>query len=747
MMTSSSSEYDKHKADDANTSGGLFDAPFVSSETNSRNVDPNFRNHGFLDNDNRGLHETQLIDDNDQNMFLIPRSSNNVASSGASSNHPALRRRENDSFASPTYSNNNYYYTTNEPQHQYFTSDASRINSSATTGIAASRFESGSVIPGLFQQNRKRFLRKHNASSNDNHQLSPQDRWIKLAMKGVLLSPVIVLGVWSIAAVVFTHKQVVHSSSSNSTSQSSNTNSNGNRKAMVAERRQQQQVSFARKNWFGRNNKQQQQQYENEPLYQRTLDDYSNGLFPVSPVARGASEEVKYETPFLVESKTRGSRNGIPLIVQPPNLFPNAALVGGMTNEEVQQQLLGQAQIVNPDLFATLYPGRMGSQLQEQDPYYQQQQPLLGHVNAYYNSFKKGSSQGQDTVFLQQMVPAPLQQRQASSFSRGTGMIGQLFARRNNQMQPQLHYYGNSNSNVVQPYQYDSYSQQQPRPYGYNAGMDDPMLANHPAMGESLNVADEQLLGRSAVDNYHRTNYLRGGNNIQNKDKVQYYFYDPHSVTRNRDTGEISIPTTVYDVSGRPVLFDSVSSSAKEIYMEPPKKGSSSSSSGSSKYYYVQSSNTSNTTYSPSTVAPTSTDNATTTNVTTWVHPNVVHTPVYDRHKQMSYQMSPSDLAKAVGNGVPDWGDSTSSDSTIIICTVGIMALLVGAISARRMRSRSLLSMCIENESLEDDAAYDAAYTIPATAGGVLGDNQYHTFGSSTRNHLGWKGDLEKFDV
>ncbi len=60
------------------------------------------------------------------------------------------------------------------------------------------------------------------------------------------------------------------------------------------------------------------------------------------------------------------------------------------------------------------------------------------------------------------------------------------------------------------------------------------------------------------------------------------------------------------------------------------------------------------------------------------------------------------------------------------------MALLVGALSARRLRSRSFLSSCIENESLEDDVAYDTAYTTT--------DNSYNTFG-------GWKGDLEKFDV
>ncbi|CAJ1945508.1 unnamed protein product [Cylindrotheca closterium] len=85
---------------------------------------------------------------------------------------------------------------------------------------------------------------------------------------------------------------------------------------------------------------------------------------------------------------------------------------------------------------------------------------------------------------------------------------------------------------------------------------------------------------------------------------------------------------------------------------------------------------------------------------------------------------------------IQKWGESTSQDQSIIVATVAVMALLVGAISARRMRSRNVLSSCIENEALEDDVAYDTAYTTNK-------DNSYYnTFASG-----GWKGDLEKFDV
>jgi hypothetical protein len=78
-----------------------------------------------------------------------------------------------------------------------------------------------------------------------------------------------------------------------------------------------------------------------------------------------------------------------------------------------------------------------------------------------------------------------------------------------------------------------------------------------------------------------------------------------------------------------------------------------------------------------------------------------------------------------------EWGESQAQDQMIIVSTVATMALLVGALSARRLRSRQFLASCIENESLEDEVAYDTAYTT----------NGYDTFVGP------WKGDLEKFDV
>ena len=91
-----------------------------------------------------------------------------------------------------------------------------------------------------------------------------------------------------------------------------------------------------------------------------------------------------------------------------------------------------------------------------------------------------------------------------------------------------------------------------------------------------------------------------------------------------------------------------------------------------------------------------------------------------------------------------------TQDQRIIISTVATMALLVGALSARRMRSRQFLSFCIENESLEDELAYDAAYTTQSTVGAssFYAGGGYDTFASGKYGgDLRWRGDLEKFDV
>jgi hypothetical protein len=200
-------------------------------------------------------------------------------------------------------------------------------------------------------------------------------------------------------------------------------------------------------------------------------------------------------------------------------------------------------------------------------------------------------------------------------------------------------------------------------------------------------VMQEQLLGAAPVANDPMGNAEPA---IQNRPTprgdVTVLYYDPKQTVAGPN-GQVRLPTTVYDSQGNPVdLVGLAAQSQAQILIEPP---------------MVQAQEP------PS---------------RTLIQQQELEIP--------SAQLATPDIKK--------WGESTAQDQSIIISTVAVMALLVGALSARRMRNRSVLSACIENESLEDDVAYDAAYstTLPQADGG-----SYNTFGG------GWKGDLEKFDV
>ena len=182
----------------------------------------------------------------------------------------------------------------------------------------------------------------------------------------------------------------------------------------------------------------------------------------------------------------------------------------------------------------------------------------------------------------------------------------------------------------------------------------------------------------------------------------QVYYYDPaQAITQS---GSLQVPSVVYDAHGNAVPLQALQ--ASEIYLEPPK--------------------------------------ATSTSTSTLKH-------AAEDAAELTGEVAASLLTAAQPATTVDapaltmmqtpesWGESSAQDQSIIISTVAVMALLVGALSAKRMRSRSFLSSCIENESLEDDAAYDTAYTH-TTSSNTAVDNSYNTFG-------GWRGDLEKFDV
>jgi hypothetical protein len=169
---------------------------------------------------------------------------------------------------------------------------------------------------------------------------------------------------------------------------------------------------------------------------------------------------------------------------------------------------------------------------------------------------------------------------------------------------------------------------------------------------------------------------------------VRYYYYDP-AQTKHDASGNLILPDTVYDSRGRAVPLALLQQDA--VLQQDPPRGV---------FHHDNFTNDSsipriNITYS---------------------HPNTVQTRK-ERKKQAAF---------VAAEDIPTVG----TDQSIIVGTAGIMALLVGALSARRLRSKGILSLCMDDENLQDEAAYDTAFTTSGS---------YNTFA--------WKGDLEKFDV
>jgi hypothetical protein len=175
-----------------------------------------------------------------------------------------------------------------------------------------------------------------------------------------------------------------------------------------------------------------------------------------------------------------------------------------------------------------------------------------------------------------------------------------------------------------------------------------------------------------------------------------YLYYDSSQVVTN--DGNLHLPTTVYDANGRSIPLANLAQ--KSVYLEPPPILNAIASKQSSHHVTI-----------PQRIA-----------------------------------LDLSQLWKNHGNAMNAGGkrifqkNGRLYNDSIIVGTVAVMALLIGAMSARRLRSKSFLASCIENEALiEEEVAYDTAYTTTTTQKNGGG---YDTFRKP------WKGsDLEKFDV
>jgi hypothetical protein len=212
---------------------------------------------------------------------------------------------------------------------------------------------------------------------------------------------------------------------------------------------------------------------------------------------------------------------------------------------------------------------------------------------------------------------------------------------------------------------------------------------------------------------------------------VAYYYYDPRQVRTDARTGQMVLPEVVYDSSGGPHLLANLR--ARQVWVDTATAASPSRQSATANLSPPM--GMASATVNAAAAAAAAPANlvgigsaATTTNTVTMVGSNL--------------------KTSSSSGGLPQWGESTATDQSIIVCTVGLMALLVGAVSARRFRRQSILSACIENEALDSSNNHNHDYSYDNTGYGS-GTHPYGAPGqsSSYKTFEGWKGDLEKFDV
>lgn len=483
------------------------------------------------------------------------------------------------------------------------------------------------------------------------------DQWIvKTAMKAVLLSPVLVLAVWSIAAITFSHKQM----STMSTPQ----------------RRYQQ-----KKGWLG-GGKRAQGVLGNEQL-----------LYP----QQQGEQFLPQGAPLIVQPAYL-PKQGMTVVASFPTQGTGATQYYSFPEQGSRRRGVVALPAQGTDATNSYSFPEQDSSEQQQDysnaenalplPLPLAQQDLN---NVYYSEGalplpKQGTSD--HTVLLPEQGTQYYYTFPEDAPAEGSA---QGLVPLKKQRTTTAHYYrfpeqGAADNVVPLPGQGSEYYYKLPEQGAVGPDAEEIRIGQQPlSQGQPIKAQAQSLRGR--VQPHAKNSNLR-----HKQQNVKYYFYDPRATVKDKH-GFLHLPQIVYDTFGRAVSLNSLSAAAP-VFLQPPQPDAmihQNISSNSTVYNY------------------------------THTHPPVVET----RQKRRSMSMP------KLNDG---WGESTAADSSLIVCTVGVMALLVGALSARRMRSRSILSSCIENESLEDDAAYDTAYTTSAS-------NQYNTF------QQGWKGDLEKFDV
>ena len=485
-------------------------------------------------------------------------------------------------------------------------------------------------------RHRNRYYRGSSNNSNYFPHRQRKDRWVQYVMKGVLLSPVVVLVIWSVAAAYTVNN---HNNNNNSMAMKQQGSPARSAVRIPVRPKTKQRTSSS-----GSSSTETAKDIllEGVEVVETALGKAQKVLIPQGGRRTSTHKEGKMLPVYAPLGSTNNNNN---MIVQPSNIVGQQQQ--NSNNNQYQEQPAVQT----------------SSMMMMEEPVPMQSQVAMGSTGG-------GGSQQQ-----QQSLPVVSEswEEQQQPFVQANGMEGTSLLMSTG---------GSSRAHPL------------PRPHPRATGG-----RVHPAPRPPPRAAAPQ--------------YLRGSNNNLRPATVMYY-YDPRHARRTT-TGQILLPDMVYDVTGRPILTNNVIESAQEVYLEPP----------ASMIHHNISSNATYVNYTHS-------------------HPNVHSGRVMENKKGMSYFSSASTPSTSSSSKPNNWFQSSegnATDQSIIVATVAVMAILVGAVSARRLRARAWISNCIENESLSNEAAYDSAYTIGHGGPGSGGD--YSTFNAAAS----WKGDLEKFDV
>jgi hypothetical protein len=528
---------------------------------------------------------------------------------------------------------------------------------------------------------------------------------VKWAMRGVLLSPVIVLVLWSVVALVFT--------SSNQNHGLRNSNRTNSLQQQQQQTRRRGVLKRMLPNFMGSTDTNTQLVYMQPEQQQQQQSDTM--MMVVSPKRHQQSQLQEGNGMMMVVSPNRKQAtlqedtNGMRMVVSP-----------NRKQATLQEDTNGMMMVVSPNrkqstvqadtngMRMVVSPNRKQATLQED-----------ANVMRMVVSQKRQQSQDMGQVSDQQyLVIEQPPQGSSSSTSSSTMQQQSQTGFDAEALPPQVVV-------VTDPIYMAVQEQEHALPLIVESST---MSVGHPVM---TSVGNGQTIDASNGSNINNRNEIQSAVSMQQQQqpleladssaivepqfspiKQAIYYYDPKDAALSQNGDIMRLPQLVYDANGKAILLSELQHAP--IYVQPPLLGDTvSGGSSSSTSSFVSASDIS----SSSSASDYSIDRL-------------------DRA-----MVAPAREAVKI----PKWGESTSQDQTVIVATVAVMALLVGALSARRLRSKSFLASCIENETLEDDLAYDSAYTTTAGGhggggGGAVADSSYHTFG-------GWKGDLEKFDV